>query len=269
VYRGDIGRLLAKVDRERGLDLSQYRLPYVERRVAARLRALGLHTYRQYARHLDEHPDEYARMLDTLTINVTDFFRDAPVFDIFRDQVVPAIIQAKRAGRQRIIRAWSAGCATGEEPYSLAMAFLDALGPDATRFMVTITATDIDPRVLEVAAKGEYDIAKLQHIPEADRERYVEIGGDTFRLRPEVCRMVRFRTLNLFVDQPVNLVDLVFCRNVFIYFTREQQAHALGAFHAALARGGYLVLGRSEKLAGEYAELFEPVSGRERIYRKR
>jgi len=269
VYRGDIGRLLAKIDRERGLDLSQYRRPYVERRVSARLRALGLHTYRQYARHLDEHPDEYARMLDTLTINVTDFFRDAPVFDIFRDKVVPAIIQAKQLGRQRIIRAWSAGCATGEEPYSLAMAFLDGLGPQAARFMVTITATDIDPRALEIAAKGEYDAAKLQHIPQADQERYLELRGDTFRIAPAVSRLVRFRPLNLFEDQPVRIVDLVFCRNVFIYFTREQQAHVLGAFHAALARGGYLVLGRSEKLAGEFAELFEPVSSRERIYRKR
>lgn len=269
VYRGDIGRLLAKIDRERGLDLSQYRQPYVERRVAARLRALGLHTYRQYARHLDEHPDEYARMLDTLTINVTDFFRDSPVFDIFRDQVVPAIIRAKQTGRQRIIRAWSAGCATGEEPYSLAMAFLDGLGPDAARFMVTITGTDIDPNVLEIAAKGEYDVAKLQHIPQTDQERYLEIRGDTFRIRPEVSRLVRFRTLNLFVDRPISVVDLIFCRNVFIYFTREQQANVLGAFHSALARGGYLVLGRSEKLASEFAELFEPVSGRERIYRKR
>jgi two-component system CheB/CheR fusion protein len=208
-------------------------------------------------------------MLDTLTINVTDFFRDAPVFDIFRSQVVPAIIRSKRLGRQRIIRAWSAGCATGEEPYSLAMAFLDGLGPDAPRFMLTITATDIDPRALEIAAKAEYDVAKLQHIPRADQERYLELQGGTFRIRPEVSRLVRFRPLNLFVDQPIKVVDLVFCRNVFIYFTREQQAHALGAFHAALARGGYLVLGRSEKLAGEFAERFEPVSGRDRIYRKR
>jgi len=269
VYRGDIGRLLAKIDRERGLDLSQYRRPYVERRVGARLRALGLHTYRQYARHLDEHPDEYARMLDALTINVTDFFRDPPVFDIFRDEVVPAIIRAKQLGRQRIIRAWSAGCATGEEPYSLAMAFLDGLGPDVMRFMVTITATDIDPHALEIAAKGEYDVAKLQHIPQADQERYLELRGDTFRIRPAVSRLVRFRALSLFEDQPVKVVDLVFCRNVFIYFTREQQAHVLGAFHLALARGGYLVLGRSEKLADEFAELFEPVSARERIYRKR
>lgn len=269
VYRGDIGRLLAKIDRERGLDLSQYRRPYVERRFASRLRALGLHTYRQYARHIDEHPDEYAHMLDTLTINVTDFFRDEPVFTIFRGKVVPEIIRSKQTGRQRIIRAWSAGCATGEEPYSLAMAFLDGLGADAARFIVTITATDIDPRALEVAAKGEYDVAKLQHVPKADQQRYLDVGETTFRIRPEVSRLVRFRPLNLFEDQPVKVVDLVFCRNVFIYFTREQQAHALGAFYAALSRGGYLVLGRSEKLAGEFAERFEPISGRDRIYRKR
>lgn len=268
VYRGDLGRLLAKIDRERGLDLSRYRRPYVERRVAARLRTLGLHTYRQYARHLDEHPDEYAKMLDTLTINVTDFFRDAPVFRLFRSQIVPAIINGKNAGRQRMIRVWSAGCATGEEPYSLAMAFLDGLGAHASRFMLTITATDLDPVALATAARAEYEIQKIAHVPEEDR-RYLDVRGETFRIRPEVARLVRFRPLNLFTDPPIKVVDLVFCRNVFIYFTREQQAHAVGLFHAALARGGYLVLGRSEKLPPEFAAEFETISGPERIYRKR
>jgi chemotaxis methyl-accepting protein methylase len=269
VYRGDIARLLAKIDRERGLDLSQYRRAYVERRVAARLRALGLHTYRQYARRLDEDPAEYTRMLDTLTINVTDFFRDPPVFDMFRDRVVPEIIASKRTGRQRIIRAWSAGCATGEEAFSLAMSFLDGLGADAVRFTVSITATDIDPQVLRVAEKGEYDIAKLAHIPKADQRRYVSVREGTFTIRPEVTQLVKFRPLNLFTDPPVKVVDLVFCRNVFIYFTKEQQEHVLGVFHDSLARGGFLVLGRSEKLAGDFAARFSPVSGRERIYRKR
>lgn len=269
VYRGDIGRLLAKIDRERGLDLAQYRRPYVERRVAARLRTLGLHTYRQYSRHLDEHADEYARLLDTLTINVTEFFRDEPVFKLFRESVVPEIIRTKQAGRQRMIRVWSAGCATGEEPYSLAMAFLSELGPNAGRFMLTITATDLDPVALATAAKAEYDNAKLARIPEADRLRYIEPDADRFHIRPEVKGLVRFKPLNLFTDPPIKVVDLVFCRNVFIYFTREQQASAVGQFHAALSKGGYLVLGRSEKLPPEYSSRFETISGPERVYRKR
>lgn len=269
VYRGDIGRLLEQIDRERGLDLSQYRRAYVERRIAARLRTLGLHTYRQYARLLHDDPDEYPRLVDALTINVTDFFRDPPVYRTFREEVVPAILAGKSAGRQRIIRVWSAGCATGEEAYSLAMCFLSEMGAQNEQYMLTVTGTDLDPRALRVAAKAEYDVAKLSHVPKEMQLRYLDVGKERFTIKPEVTRTVKFRQLNLFTDPPVKVVDLVFCRNVFIYFTREQQARVLDIFASSLARGGYLVLGRSEKLAVEVASCFEPVSGRERIYRRR
>lgn len=269
VYRGDISRLLAKVADERGLDLTQYRCPYVERRIAARLRALNLHTYRQYSRFLDTNPEEYAKLLDALTINVTDFFRDQPVYQLFRGSVVPEIIERKKHSRRRLIRVWSAGCATGEEPYSLAMTILSALGNDASTFLLTVTATDLDPNALERARKAEYDVAKLKHIPKTDQIRYCEVQGDIFRIKPEVTRLVKFRTLNLFTDEPIHMVDVIFCRNVFIYFTREQQAKVLSAFADSLTHGGYLVLGRSEKLASSVAGSFELISGRDRVYRKK
>ena len=268
VYRGDLERLIEKVAKARGLDLTQYRRPYVERRIAARLRNLNLHTYRQYSRVLDADPDEYARLLDTLTINVTDFFRDPPVFDLFRSQIVPEIVDAKLRGRHRMIRVWSAGCATGEEAYSLAMSFLDALGENSSRFVLTILATDIDPTALETAKRAEYDNAKLAHIPDADRH-FVDVGPTRFTIKHEVTSHVKFRVLDLFRDEPVNVVDVVFCRNVFIYFTREQQERVLALFWQALSRDGYLVLGRSEKMSPALSEHFEAVSGRERIYRKR
>ncbi|HEX9093400.1 MAG TPA: protein-glutamate O-methyltransferase CheR [Coriobacteriia bacterium] len=269
VYRGDMGKLLAKVVAEQGLDLTQYRLPYVERRVAARLRVLGLHTYRQYARHLDLHPEEYAKLLDTLTINVTDFFRDPTVYKLFRSRIVPAIIKEKTRTRHRMVRVWSAGCATGEEPYSLAMSFLSEFGEKRSAFMLTVIATDLDPEALRVAQAAEYDVAKLTHIPRADQQRFVTVRGDRFRINPEVTRLVKFRPLNLFIDEPIHMVDVIFCRNVFIYFTREQQAKVLETFARSLARGGYLVLGRSEKMAAAVSDEFELVDGRERIYRKR
>lgn len=268
VYRGDLERLIEKVADARGLDLTQYRRPYVERRIAARLRNLNLHTYRQYSRALDADPDEYARLLDTLTINVTDFFRDPPVFNLFRSQIVPEIVDAKLRGRHRMIRVWSAGCATGEEAYSLAMSFLDALGSNSGRFVLSILATDIDPTALETAKRAEYDIAKLEHIPDADRH-FVDAGPTRFTIKREVTSHVKFRVLDLFRDEPVNVVDVVFCRNVFIYFTREQQERVLALFWQALSRDGYLVLGRSEKMSPALSEHFEAVSGRERIYRKR
>lgn len=269
VYRGDIGRLLAKISRDRGFDLTQYRRAYVERRVAARLRALNLHTYRQYSQVLDRDPGEYAKLLDTLTINVTDFFRDPPVYQLFRQKIIPDILEHKVRSRHRMIRVWSAGCATGQEPYSLAMAFLDALGPNRSAFMLSVVGTDLDPQALATAQRGEYDIAGLPHIPKSDQARYVIVKGDKFQMSPEVKAHCKFRRLNLFSDEPIHMVDVIFCRNVFIYFTREQQAKVLDAFAHSLAKNGHLVLGRSEKLATGLSEKFDTVSGRDRIYRKR
>lgn len=268
VYRGDLSRLEHKIREARGLDLHQYRRAYVERRLAARMRVLNLHTYRQYERFLDEHAEEYMKLLDTLTINVTDFFRDATVYDILRKEVIPDLIKAKLATRQRSIRVWSAGCATGEEAYSLTMAFLSALGSRADEFLLTVFGTDIDPKALQVARAATYDVAKLPHIPTGEQGAFIEKGAHTFLIRPEVTRHVKFRPLNLFEDEPINVVDVILCRNVFIYFTREQQAKILERFLSALHRGGYLVLGRSEKMAPAVAGRFELVSGRERVYRK-
>jgi chemotaxis protein methyltransferase CheR len=268
VYRGNIQRLVRKVRDEHGLDLGNYREQYVGRRVAARLRALKLHTYRQYSDYLDEHPEEYEKLIDTLTINVTDFYRDAPVFDIFRKQIVPVMIREKTAARQRMIRCWSAGCATGEEPYSIAMSFLDGIEKTGQKFLLSVTATDLDDEALATGRQGVYPVEKLENIPGPHRLKYLDVRTETFQIKPEVARHVRFKRLNLFTDEPMSIVDVVFCRNVFIYLNREQQERALDVFWAALARGGYLVLGRSERLDRSAADRFELVNGRERIYRK-
>lgn len=268
IYRGDLDRLLRQVREERGLDLHQYRRAYTERRLAARMRALGLHTYRQYEHFLTEHPEEYTRLLDTLTINVTDFYRDSTVYDILREQVIPEIIKEKTRQRHRNIRVWSAGCATGEEAYSVTMAFLSVMGHRASDFSLVVYGTDIDPKALEKAKAATYDVAKMPHIPKTEQMRFLERAEHTFRIKPEVTQHVKFRSLNLFEDQPINIVDLVLCRNVFIYFTREQQARVLEGFWKVLQKGGFLVLGRSEKMAPAVAGRFDLVSGRERVYRK-
>lgn len=268
VYRGNMDRLIAKIDGHHGIDLGQYRRSYVERRIAARLRSLNLHSYRQYAAYLDSHAEEYSKLLDTLMINVTDFFRDPEVYRLFSERIIPAMIEEKLKSRHRMIRVWSAGCATGEEPYSIAMAFLAALGRKKTKFMFSVLGTDLDVEAMRRAREATYAIEKLSHIPEPLQVKYVRVTGDTFTICPEVTKHVRFLQLNLFTDRPVNMVDVIFCRNVFIYFTRDQQERVLERFWASLTRGGYLVLGRSEKMAPGIAGRFELVSGRERIYRK-
>ena len=267
--RGSLAKLLRKVMAERGLDLSQYRERYVERRVAVRLHSLGLHTYSQYAAYLDRNPDEYHVLIDTLTINVTQFFRDPEVFDLFRRDVLPAILERKMERRQRILRVWSAGCATGEEPYSLAMALLDGIpriGADG--ISPSVIGTDLDRTAIATAKHAEYPIRQLEQIPRPDRLRYVDLGQETFTIKQHVRDMVRFRYLNLFEDSPIHGVDAIFCRNVFIYFNKTDQERLIRVFGESLVRGGYLVLGRSERLTPDLSGAFELVDGRQRIYRK-
>ncbi len=267
--RGNMDRLVAKIDEARGIDLGLYRREYLERRVAARLRVLEIHSYRHYADFLDEHPEEYDHLIDTLTINVTDFFRDKAVWDSIKRNAIDQMIKDKIAGRSRTIRVWSAGCATGEEPYSITMAILDALGDDASRFLISVIATDLDPRALATAEQGVYDVAKRRRIPSGYQVRFTRsIGASQFEILPEVKRRVRFQKRSLFDETPLRVIDLIMCRNVFIYFDRDQQARALERFWGSLARGGYLVLGRSEKLDPGAARRFEMVDGKERIYRK-
>ncbi len=267
--RGSIDRLIAKINETRGIDLSQYRIAYVERRLAARMRTLDVRTYRQYADLLESDPDEFAKMLDTLTINVTDFFRDGVMWESLRNNVLPSLVEAKRAGRNRTIRLWSAGCATGEEAYSLAMMMLDHLGPEASRYLISVLATDLDPIALKKAEAGVYHVDRLKRISPSYQVRFTRSVSDTqFEIRPEVKRMVRFRRMSLFDPTPVRVIDLILCRNVFIYFDREQQARVLDNFWDSLSRGGYLVLGRSEKLSPDMSARLESVDGKERIYRK-
>jgi len=269
INRGSLERLLAKVMNDRGLDLGQLRARYVERRVNVRLNALGLITYRQYAAYLDAHPEEYSRLLDALTINVTQFFRDPEVYQLFRREVLPAMVSAKQQRKQRILRIWSAGCATGQEPYSLAMSVLDAMERlSVGSILPTVIGTDIDRAALATAKKGEYPAKEAAHIPQPDRRRYVDVDGERMRIRQNVKDIVRFQYLNLFENPPIHVVDVVFCRNVFIYFNRSDQERLLNAFWESLTQGGYLVLGRSERLTPQVAGKFELVDGRQRIYQK-
>jgi len=268
VYRGDLQRFLRRISDVTEVDFGLYRDAYVERRVSARMRSLDIHTYRQYSSYLESHPEERSLLLETVTINVTDFFRDSAVYDIFRSRVIPDLIAQKKSSHQHLIRVWSAGCASGEEPCSITMSLLDVLGREARDFAITVVATDIDEAVLRKAKRAEYPMSQLAQLPADTRERYVEHLGTTFRINADVTRHIKFRCLNLFDDSPIQPVDVIFCRNVFIYFKRCEQERVLNRFWSALHRGGYLILGRSEKMPSSLASRFELVDGRYRVYRR-
>lgn len=259
--------LVKKITRDRGLSLAQYKDAYIKRRLQARMRAAHIDGYAAYSKALTSDPDEYRKLLDALTINVTRFFRDRTVFEILERQIIPDILVAKRERRQSMLRVWSAGCSTGEEPYSIGMLLCEALGFRMRSYIVSVLATDYDQNALAVAKKGEYDAAALERVPKELVERYFK-DGDAYRVRDDLRAIIKFKQADLFADIGARYMDVVFCRNVMIYFTRQQQERLFDIFHEALNEGGYLVIGKTETIPGTVQKKFVIVNGRERIFRR-
>jgi len=267
----ELQALKEQIRTESGLFCQGYKEKCLRRRIGVRMRARGVHRYADYARLLDDDPGEYRRLLDTVTINVSKFFRNAEMWQLLRDRVVPELMEGRDA-----IRVWSAGAASGEEAYTVAIAFLEHARREGREHRLrdlTIEGTDIDERALERARAAEYGALALAETTEDVRERWFErrsegVAGDRFRVRDEVRRLVRFRQADLIREAFPGGLDLVFCRNVFIYFERELQEELLWRFHQALRPGGYLVLGKVETLLGPVVGRLETISARERIYRK-
>ena len=239
----------------------------LRRRLAVRMRARGVHRYAEYAKLLDEDPAEYQTLLTTVTINVSKFYRNPEVWEAVRSVVLPDLLE-----RRAPVRAWSAGTATGEEPYTLAMlvrGYLEDAGRLDDVSLVDIQATDIDAPALEKAKIAAYPELALVETPAGAKARWFEPGGPPYRLKSEIKRMVRFTQGDLIRDPAPEDLDLVFCRNVFIYFERELQEELLTRFVDALRPRGWLVLGKVETLLGPVARRLEVVRSRERVYRKR
>lgn len=262
--RKQLQRLLEKIYRERGFDFREYRESTLTRRLGRRLRARGAKTYGDYAVVLDKDPAEYERLFNDLTINVTSFFRDQAAFKALEELVVPAL-----AGRgAKNIRIWSAGCATGEEPYSIAMLLLEILERDIGKRKVTILATDIDGKTLQRAREGVFPLKEAEGIRQAWLHRYFVRENEGFSVKRALRQLVTFETHNLASDQPYHDLDLVVCRNVLIYFTPPLQTRVLKCFYEGLKQGGVLLLGRAEVLVGETRRLFYCMDKKASLYRK-
>jgi len=257
--------LVHKVLREHGFDLAQYKPNYLRRRVAVRMRAIGATSYQGYLERMDE--SEFRLLHDRITIHVTEFFRDAEAFELLRKEVLPALgARLAREGAQEAW-AWSAGCSTGEEPYSLAMMMDEALSP--LGLAPRILATDIDQAVLEKARRGIYPAKDVRGLKEAWKRRYVhERADDRLEIDGALRRMVSFREHHLLAAPPPKGMDLILCRNVMIYFSKEQHQPLFSAFHKALNPGGILVLGKTESMMGRAREGFSCLSARERVYQR-
>ena len=237
----------------------------VRTRMARCLRETGIRDVAAYLAHVtaDRSGREFSRLIDAISTNLTSFFRERNHFHFIERQVLPELLAAKRTAGSNRLRIWSAGCSTGEEPYSIAMTVLKALDPHAG-WDVKILASDISRRVLRIAKAASYEAAQVKVVPEPFRSRFFGEGRRAcergFFVLPEARNLVSFRYLNLAEAWPFNgPFDFIFCRNVMIYFDSETQQRLVNRCWDVLAPGGYLFTGHSESLNGlehrfQYAE---------------
>ena len=260
--------LLDKIHAEHGVDLRDYRPKCLGRRIASRLREVKISSLKDYIRYLDENPGEYKLLMDAATINVTNFFRNAEVFEAMKKEVLPELFERKKKEGKRVVRIWSAGCSSGEEPYTLAILLLEFLGERIKDFTVKVYGTDIDKKMIDNAVLGEYEADALREMPQYLRDKYFLPDGKKYIINDKPRLITRFLKRDLIQDKPIDNIDLILCRNVVIYFTRDLTAAVYAGFYEALSDKGYLVLGKVEALWGEINRYFKAVDQKERIYQK-
>ena len=257
--------LLEHLKASRGFDFTGYKRSSLMRRVSRRMAQVGISSYVDYLDHLELHGDEFTALFNTILINVTGFFRDAEAWDHLSREVLPALLATKPPTQP--LRVWSAGCASGEEAYTLAMVLAELLGPAEFRDGVKIYATDVDEESLTHARQAGYTEREVRGIPPELLDRYFDLTGGRYVFRKDLRRSVIFGRNDLVQDAPISRIDLLVCRNTLMYFNAETQARILSRFHFALGRSGVLLLGKAEMLLSHGA-LFSPVDLKRRMFRK-
>lgn len=278
-----------------GIDFSLYREGTLQRRMSRRIVVTGSAGYRTYFEYLLNNPQEYHLLLRDLTIKVSRFFRNRAVFEILQREIFPALVQGRSADKGGTLRIWCTGCASGEEVYSTAIAlleFLRSVGREAGGFRISLFGTDIDDEVLDRARCAEYDESSLRESPRNLVERYFTCiySPATHTAAESSSRLRRYSRYRV-IDAVKNLVhfsrhdvaspfqrspaagvvanyDLILCRNLLIYFTRERQERALKNLVDSLNSGGYLILGRSESIPESYESTLTPLDSIRKIYVK-
>ncbi|MFO0794097.1 MAG: protein-glutamate O-methyltransferase CheR [Candidatus Brocadiaceae bacterium] len=266
--------LLLKIYEERGFDFRQYNTDMLERRLTRRLSTTGAKTYQEYARVLDVDANEYEKLFGDLLINVSHFFRDPLVFEFLFKVVLPEMIAYKTQHSDTYIRTWSAGCAQGEEPYSVAILLTELLGWQLKDYHVTIYATDIDHDALNTAKIGEYQESSVLEVKKGFLDKYFSHNGN-YKIKESIKGLVDFSfhdlTSEKFIAPPRSVFanfDLILCRNTLIYFSKGLQRKVLGNLKTVLNKRGYLVLGEAETLPMDMQRDFICKDGMCKIYQK-
>jgi len=257
--------LLRYMRDSRGFDFTGYKRTSLMRRVRRRMDQAGYPTFEEYLDFLQASSDEFTALFNTILINVTSFFRDAEAWDYVGAEVIPRLLAER--GPDDPIRVWSAGCASGQEAYTLAMLLAEALGADEFRQRVKIYATDVDEDALGEGRTASYDAKAVESVPPEMLGRYFEQVNGRYVFRKDLRRAVIFGRNDLVTDAPISRVDLLVCRNALMYLNAETQRNVLGRLHFALTPQGTLFLGHAEMLLS-HGDRFTPLSLKHRIFRK-
>ncbi len=258
--------LLEFIRDSRGFAFTGYKRSSLGRRIRKRMTDVGTDDFVDYRDRLESSAEEFRHLFDTILINVTGFFRDAEAWAYLQSDVLPEI--AANVDPDEEIRVWSAGCSSGEEAYSLAIAFAEVLGTDTYLSRVKIYGTDVDEEALRDARSGLYSANALKGLPEDLRKKYFEPNGNLFAFRQDMRRRVIFGRHDITADAPISRLNLLVCRNTMMYFNVETQSQIIDRFHFALQDSSHLFLGKAEMLLSD-GNRFEAVNMRQRIFRRR
>jgi two-component system, chemotaxis family, CheB/CheR fusion protein len=257
--------LLTYLRQSRGFDFTGYKRSTLMRRVCKRMQSLTIENFEEYLDYLEVDPEEFNYLFNTILINVTAFFRDSSAWEYLAEEILPNLIKNKKTSDQ--IRIWSAGCASGEEAYTLAMLMAEILGAEEFRQRVKIYATDVDEDALNQARQAIYSAKDVQAVSDELRQKYFEIVGNRYVFRQDLRRSVIFGRHDLLQDAPISRLDLLVSRNTLMYFNSETQGRILARFNFGLNDHGYLFLGKAEMLL-MHSSLFTPIDLKNRIFSK-
>lgn len=266
VNTGDFKLLMRTISKLSGITLSGYRESYLQRRIDLRMKIVRMDDYTEYKKLIEKDPEEFKMILNHLTVNVTEFMRDKTPFMYFQDKLLSDVMERKKNANSKLVRFWSAGCSNGEEPHSISICAREFFPAD---WNVSIYATDIDDNCLKHASEGLYCEKQLQNVDRKLISKYFDPLEGNFKKKKLQNLTIRFKKHDLTGDSPVSKhFDVVFCRNVMIYFNEEQKIKMFNNFYESLSHGGYLIIGKSETMPPEVRDLFKPVSLRNKIYAK-
>ncbi len=250
----DFKRIVSIINKVTDFNLDHYKIKPLRRRIHSRMRRLGIDNYKDYTNYLATNKDEVTILEEALTINLTRFFRNKAVFEYIKDEILPSLNNPS---------IWSAGCASGAEPFTLAILCHEQ------NLNCSIVGTDIDTESIKKAREGIYDIFSMKEVEPDIQKKYFKKVGKNYKIIDKIKERVKFQQLDLKDISFESGFDLIICRNVLIYLSREFQEQTLLCFHKALKPGGYLILGKVESLVGQAKELFNPLNLKNRIYDKR